>query len=132
MHAATRAGGRDAEGREALLRYVLRPPIAQERVEQRPDGLVRITLKKAYADGTVAVEMDPLSLLCRLATSVPPPRFHTIHYAGVLAAASPWRSRISAQPALYIVPKSFSDASAIASHAPVERHPRIRAASECR
>jgi hypothetical protein len=26
---------------------VLRPPVAQERVEQRPDGLVRITLKKA-------------------------------------------------------------------------------------
>jgi len=33
-------------------------------VEQRPDGLVRITLKKAYADGTIAVDMDPLSLLC--------------------------------------------------------------------
>ena len=47
LHAATRAGGLDAEGREALLRYVLRPPIAQERVEPRPDGLVRITLKKA-------------------------------------------------------------------------------------
>ena len=95
LHAATRAGGLDAEGREALLRYVLRPPIAQERVEQQPNGLVRITLKKAYADGTVAVDMDPLSLLCRLATSVPPPRFHTIHYAGVLAAASPWRSRVT-------------------------------------
>ncbi len=95
LHAATRAGGLDGEGREALLRYVLRPPIAQERVEQRPDGLVRITLKKAYADGTVAVDMDPLSLLCRLATSVPLPRFHTIHYAGVLAAASPWRSRLT-------------------------------------
>jgi hypothetical protein len=40
---------------------------------QRADGLVRITLKKAYTDGTVAVEMDPLSLLCRLATSVPAP-----------------------------------------------------------
>ena len=51
LHAATRAGGLDAEGREALLRYVLRPPIAQERVEQRPDGLVRITLKKAYTGG---------------------------------------------------------------------------------
>jgi hypothetical protein len=37
----------DAAGREALLHYVLRPPVAQERVEQRPDGLVRITLKKA-------------------------------------------------------------------------------------
>jgi len=28
---------------------------------------VRITLKKAYTDGTIAVDMDPLSLLCRLA-----------------------------------------------------------------
>ena len=29
-------------GREALLRYVLRPPIGQERLERRPDGLVRM------------------------------------------------------------------------------------------
>jgi hypothetical protein len=97
LHAATRAGALDPAGREALLRYVLRPPVAQERLEQRPDGLVRITLKKAYADGTIAVDMDPLSLLCRLATSVPPPRLHTIRYAGVLAAASPWRSRLAPQ-----------------------------------
>ncbi len=54
---------------EARLRA---PPIAQERVEHRPDGLVRITLKKAYRDGTVAVDMDPLSLLCRLASAKPP------------------------------------------------------------
>jgi len=94
LHAATRAGGSDDTGREALLRYVLRPPIAQERVEPQKGGLVRIALT-AYADGTVAVDMDPLSLLCRLATAVPPPRYHTVKYAGVLAAASPWRSRIA-------------------------------------
>jgi hypothetical protein len=99
LHAATRAGGLDVAGREALLRYVLRPPVAQERVELRPDGLVRIALKRAYADGTIAVDMDPLSLLCRLATSVPPPRFHTVKYAGVLASASPWRARINQRPA---------------------------------
>ena len=28
LHAATRAGGMDERGREALLKYVLRPPIA--------------------------------------------------------------------------------------------------------
>jgi len=88
----------DQAGREALLRYVLRPPIAQERLERRPDGLVRITLKKAYADGTVAVDIDPLSLVCRLATSVPPPWFHTVRYAGVLASASPSRPRIAPKP----------------------------------
>ena len=42
--------------------------------------------------------MDPLSLLCRLATSVPPPRFHTVKYAGVLASASPWRPCIAPEP----------------------------------
>jgi Putative transposase/Transposase zinc-binding domain len=98
LHAATRAGALHLAGREALLRYVLRPPIAQQRLERVAGDLVRITLKRAYADGTLAVEMDPLSLLCRLATSVPPPRFHTVKYAGVLAPASPWRPRIAPQP----------------------------------
>jgi len=95
LHAATRAGAQDTQGREALVRYVLRPAIAQERVEQRPDGLVRITLKRAFGDGTVAVDMDPLSLVARLAAAVPPPRFHTVKYAGVLASAHRWRARIA-------------------------------------
>ncbi len=95
LPAATRAGGGDLLGREALLRYVLRPPLAQERLTPGREGLVGITLKRAYADGTVAVEMDPLSLLCRLAASVPPPRYHTVKYACVLASASRWRARIA-------------------------------------
>jgi hypothetical protein len=98
LHAATRAGALDPSGREALLRYVPRPPIAQDRIEPRPDGLVRIILKKPYADGTVAVDLAPLSLLSRLAASVPPPRHHTVRYAGVLGAASEWRPRIVPAP----------------------------------
>jgi hypothetical protein len=94
LHAATRAGAMDTQGREALCKYVLRPAVAQERITHRPDGLVRISLKKPFADGTVAVDMDPLSLLCRLAASVPPPKLHTVRYAGVLAPASKLRSRI--------------------------------------
>ena len=65
LHAATRAGAGDDAGREALLRYVLRPPIAQERVVKGPDGLVRIVLKKRFSDGTLAVDMGTLSLLMR-------------------------------------------------------------------
>lgn len=36
-----RAGAPDVAGREALLRYVLRPSIAQERLQARQGGLVR-------------------------------------------------------------------------------------------
>ncbi len=101
LHAATRAGGLDPAGREALLRYVLRPPIAQERLEHRPDGLVRITLKKAYRDGTVAVDMEPLSLLLppghqRAATT--PAHGSLRACPGVLAAGSQWRARITPPP----------------------------------
>lgn len=62
--------------REALSRCVLTPPIAQERVAIPKDGMVRLSRRRAFADRTIAASMDPLSLLCRLATSVPPPRFH--------------------------------------------------------
>ena len=50
----------DERGREALLKYVLRPPIAQERITRGPDGLVRIALNKPFSDGTFAVDLDPL------------------------------------------------------------------------
>ena len=91
LHAATRAGADDEKGREALLKYILRPPVATERLLPGPDGLVRIALKRPFSDGTVAIDLDPPSLLCRLAATVPPPRFHTVRYAGVLASASKWR-----------------------------------------
>jgi len=42
--------------------------------------------------------MDPLSLLSRLATAVPPPRRHTVRYAGILAPASKLRPKIVPRP----------------------------------
>jgi hypothetical protein len=115
LHAATRAGAEDDQGREALLKYILRPPIASERLLPGPDGLVRITLKKPFSDGTVAIDMDPLSLLCRLAATVPAPRFHTVRYAGVLASASKWRP--------LIIPKLPPDTAHAGGHADVPGRP---------
>ena len=99
LHAATRAGAEDRKGRETLLKYSLRPPIATERVLLGPDGLVRVALKKPFSDGTVAIDLDPLSLLCRLAATVPAPRFHTVRYAGVLSSHAKWRSLVVPKPA---------------------------------
>ena len=54
--------------------------------------------------------MDPLSLLARLAAAVPPPRLHTVRYAGVLAPASKLRA--------HIVPKPTAPPEPLASESP--------------
>lgn len=99
LHAATHVGAHDDRARARLVRYVLRPPLASERLSLLPNELVRLDLKKPFADGTVAIEMDPLSLLWRLCASVPPPRRHTVVYSGVLSSHAKWRSRIVPAPA---------------------------------
>jgi hypothetical protein len=69
-----------AEDREAPARHV-------DLAHRRLDGeRLREGRPRLGGDGRVvtpvAVDMDPLSLLCRLATAVPPPRFHTVKYSG--------------------------------------------------
>ena len=109
-HAKTRAGALDDEARARLLRYVLRPPLSQERLAILPDHRVRLTLKRPWSDGTYALEMDALALLARLASAVPPPRQHQTRYAGVLAAAAHWRP--------LIIPPAPADPSATAASVP--------------
>jgi hypothetical protein len=136
LHAATTASAEDSRGREALVRYALRPPIAQERLHILPDNLVRIELRRPFRDGdaeewlknhtatprsgrrTIAIDLDPLSLLCRLAASVPPQGFHLVHYAGVLGAASKLRA--------LVVPPAPPEFTAQATHSHREQPPTHR------
>ncbi len=55
-------------------------------------------LRRPFRDGTTTIDLDPRSLLSRLAAAVPPPRQHGIRYAGVLAAASKWRAKVVPPP----------------------------------
>jgi Putative transposase len=48
-------------GLEQLARYVLRPPIAQDRLTRTADGRVLLTPKTEWSDGTMA-------LLCIVST----------------------------------------------------------------
>jgi hypothetical protein len=98
LHAATIAKRDDDARKEALCRYLLRPPLAQGRVQLLESDMVRIVLKRPFGDGTTAVDLDPLSLLCRLAASVPAPKFSTVRYGGVLAPAAKWRSAVVPPP----------------------------------
>jgi hypothetical protein len=40
------------------------------------------------------VAFEPLELIDRLAALVPPPRFHTVRYHGVLASRSKYRAQV--------------------------------------
>ena len=110
LHAKTRAGAVDDDARARLLRYVLRPPLAQDHLAVLPDHRVRLTLKRPWSDGTYALEMDALALLARLASAVPPPRQHLTRYSGVLAAAAHWRP--------LIIPPAPAESSASTAPAP--------------
>jgi len=74
LEAATRVAANDKQGRERLCRYIVRPPLANDRLSILDDGNVRLEFKRPWLDGTSSVEMDPLALIARLAALVPPPR----------------------------------------------------------
>jgi len=94
LHAGVRISARDREGLERLARYLLRPPLALKRLSELPDGRLSLRLKRPWDDGTTHVLFEPLELLARLSALVPQPRSNLIHYYGVLASRSSWRSQV--------------------------------------
>ncbi|MBI5544425.1 MAG: transposase [Deltaproteobacteria bacterium] len=85
----------DRHGLEALCRYFLRPPLAQDRLRLAPDGSgdVVLRLKRPMADGKTTLRMSPMVLLRRLAGLVPPPRTLQISYYGGFASHANLRDR---------------------------------------
>jgi hypothetical protein len=85
LHAGVTVAGEDRDRLEQLCRYLLRPPIAQERLALGPDGTVLVTLKTPWRDGTTHLRFEPLTLLERLAALTPRPRINVLLYHGILA-----------------------------------------------
>ncbi len=79
---------------ERLCRYVGRPPVATQRLSKMDDGRLLYELRHRWRDGTTHVAFEPLELIGRLAALVPPPRFHTVRYHGVLASRSKHRADV--------------------------------------
>lgn len=105
LHANVWLSANDRSGLERLARYVLRPPLAQDRLRLRPDGRVVVELKTPWRDGTTALVFEPLELLEKLAAITPRPEVNLIICHGVLAPNARWRrsvvtyGRIATDPA---------------------------------
>ncbi len=71
------------------MRYMGRPPLAQERLSlDGQTGKVVYAFKRPFRDGSTHVMLDPMTFLSRLASLVPPQRMHLVTYHGVLAPSA--------------------------------------------
>ena len=98
LHAARREKAENRERLEELTRYVLRPPLANNRLKWLSEDELLLTLKRAWSDGTRHLIVTPSELLSRLAALVPPRGFNGIRYHGVLGPRSKLRSRVVPRP----------------------------------
>ncbi len=94
LHADVCVPACDRRRLERLCRYVARPPLANERLEERPDGTLALRLKTRWRDGTTHIVMERRELIDRLVPLIPPPRAHQVRYHGILAPSSSQRDRV--------------------------------------
>jgi hypothetical protein len=94
LHANVRVPPNDRARLEHLCRYLLRPPLVQDRVRLRADGRLAVKLKAAWRDGTTHLVFEPLEFLGKLAALTPRPEINLVLYHGVLAPHAHWRPQV--------------------------------------
>ena len=94
LHGATSVPAHDRQRLENLCRYITRPPVAHQRIEVLSNGLISYRLKNQFSDGSTHVIFHPLKFIEKLAALIPPQKAHLIHFHGILAPHSKWRSKV--------------------------------------
>jgi len=95
LDAATRTSANDSKGRERLCRYLLRPPLAKDRLIRRADGKFQVNFRRVWDDGTSGIVLCGKELMARLVLLIHPPRIHTVRYYGAWARRSKLRPLVT-------------------------------------
>lgn len=78
-----------------LIRYVARPPIAEERLFVDETGqTIKYVMKNPWTDGTKEIIFSGIEFIEKLASLIPPPNGHLIRFIGVLGPNSKMRPLI--------------------------------------
>jgi len=104
LHGGVRVAPLDRKGLERLCRYVSRPPLGRERLEEQPDGSILLRLKTPWSDGTAALQLCRSELLQRIIALIPPPRKNESISHGVFASRHAWRREIVPVPPVDTTP----------------------------
>ncbi|CAN0600160.1 unnamed protein product, partial [Laminaria digitata] len=94
VHAGVAIAGHDAEGRERVVRYVSRPPFAEQQVQICRDGRVAFRLTHPKPSGETHLFLHPLTFLRRVTSQIPPLGMNLVRYHGILAPAAKRRSEV--------------------------------------
>ena len=94
VHANTCARAGDREHLEQLVKYLARPPIANERLSELPDGHIVLRFKQPWRNGTTGVMFTPHELIEKLIPLVPRPRAHVVRYHGIFGPAAKDRDKV--------------------------------------
>ena len=94
LHADTSVRAKNRPKLERLCRYLLRPPVAEDRLSFAADGRVLVRLKTPWRDGTSHIALEPQELLEKLAALIPRAYVNLIVYHGVLAPNAEWRGEV--------------------------------------
>jgi hypothetical protein len=97
VYASNVVDGKDRETLERLCSYLLRGPMAQERLKQRPDGMLTYRLKKPDRKGNTVLVLTPVELMMRLTSLIPAPGHPTRKYFGILAGGAKDRKNVVPQ-----------------------------------
>jgi len=98
VHANVRVGANDRDGLEHLCRYLARPPIANDRLQELPDGRLALRFKQAWRNGTTHIVFTPHELIEKLIPLIPRPRAHLVRYHGILGPAAKDRDKVVPTP----------------------------------
>jgi hypothetical protein len=119
VHANTSARANERERLEILVRYLARPPIANDCLSQLPDGRLALKLKQVWRNGdgrgeaawgrgrvgrpksprgTTHVVFTPHELIEKLIPLIPRPRAHLVRYHGILGPAAKYREKVVPRP----------------------------------
>ncbi len=83
---------------EELGRYMTRPPLPQDLVELRHDGMVLVPTPPDPRTGATEIVLDPLELVHRIVMQIPDKGAHSVRYYGAYSCRAR-RARAEHEPA---------------------------------
>lgn len=93
IHAGTSIAKNNRTELERLFRYILRPPVAEDRIDIRGENII-YKLKSQWRDGTQAIMHSGTEFIEKLVAIIPQPRIHITRFHGILAPHAELRSLV--------------------------------------